>query len=156
MSEKENTLEKWNLVMGKMTNKNTNIISEELLNDDSTKDSFDCLFPIVRRISASTIGGGGMRKSEIQQLKENRINKLRVLDGKIPNVVLPDDEHFGGLISVIPMSSPISVSLFYIDYLYDNSITKLKINRNNKLDKINISFRKDKLEYIEKIIKKHG
>jgi len=165
MSEKENTLEKWNLVMGKMTNDNTtdlasgyikNTVQDELDNSESIRTDFsDIMFPMVRRISASTIGGGGMRKSNIQQLKENRINKIRLLEGKIPNIVLPDDEHFGGLISVTPMSSP-SVSLFYMDYSYDSSITILKKNRISKLDKINISFRRDKLEYIEKIIKKHG
>ena len=42
-------------------------------------------------------------KSKKQQLKEDRINKLRKLDGKEPNVVLPNDT-YGGLV--------------YLDYIY--------------------------------------
>lgn len=89
-----------------------------------------------------------------KQLKEDRINKLKELKGEEPNVVLPDDEEFDGLVSVMPMSSPCT-SLLYMDFVYDywDPIKKLKDDRISKLDKINISFRKSKLKYIEKIIK---
>jgi len=54
----------------------------------------------------------------------------------------------------MPMSSPCT-SLLYMDFVYDywDPIKKLKDDRISKLDKINISFRKSKLKYIEKIIK---
>ena len=166
MIEKEKIIEKWSSIMGKLTNenitdlssmssKNINSIQDELNANDYNRTNFSSItFPIAQRIMSYTLAGGGMRKSKKQQLKENRINKLKELKGEEPNVVLPDDEEFDGLVSVMPMSSPCT-SLLYMDFVYDywDPIKKLKDDRISKLDKINISFRKSKLKYIEKIIK---
>jgi hypothetical protein len=166
MIEKEKIIEKWSSIMGKLTNenitdlssmssKNINSIQDELNANDYNRTNFSSItFPIAQRIMSYTLAGGGMRKSKKQQLKEDRINKLKELKGEEPNVVLPDDEEFDGLVSVMPMSSPCT-SLLYMDFVYDywDPIKKLKDDRISKLDKINISFRKSKLKYIEKIIK---
>ena len=141
--------------LSSMSSKNINSIQDELNANDYNRTNFSSIeFPIAKRIMSSTLAGGGMRKSKKQQLKENRINKLKELKGEEPNVVLPDDEEFDGLVSVMPMSSPCT-SLLYMDFVYDywDPIKKLKDDRISKLDKINISFRKSKLKYIEKIIK---
>ena len=168
MIDKKIIIKKCESVMGKLTTKyNTNLssmssqnihsIKDELYNDDSTISNFNYLLPMVKRVSAATLAGGGMRKSKKQQLKENRINKLKELKGEEPNIILPDDEKIEGLISVMPMSSPCS-SFLYVDFTYNyiDPITKIKKDRISKLDKINISFRLDKLKYIEKITKKYG
>lgn len=167
MIDKEKITEKWNSIMGKVTtenvtdltsihNKYPNIVQDEISepSDSIINDFSDLMFPMVRRVFASTLSGGGSRKSNIQQLKENRINKLRLLEGKKPNVVLPDDVHYDGLVSVTPTTMP-SGQIFYMDFKYD-PIGIIKRDRKSKLDKINISFRKDKLEYIEKTIKQNG
>ena len=166
MIDKQKIKEKWSSVIEGLNNDNNtdclsgynynNTIQDELGEpSESIKSDFsDLMFPMVRRVFASTLGGVGMRKSKHQQLKEDRINKLRLFEGKEPNVLLPDDEQYGGLVSVTPMSMP-SVQLFYMDFKYESTII-IKRDRKSKLDKINISFRKDKLEYIEKIIKKNG
>lgn len=90
---------------------------EEL--EDWWSDSSVPLLPIAKRIFSGTIAGGGWVKSKKQQLKENRINKLRKLEGKNPNVVLEKDEYIEGLVSVQPLSAPIG-NLIYIDYKYGN------------------------------------
>jgi len=168
MIDKQKIKEKWSSVIEGLNNENNtdclsgynynNTIQDELGEpSESIKSDFSgIMFPMVRRVFSSTLGGGGMRKSKTQQLKENRINKLRELQGETPNVVLPDDEHYDGLVSVAPMSMP-NGQLFYIDFMYhDDPKEILRDERKSKLDKINISFRKDKLEYIEKIIKQNG
>lgn len=66
--------------------------------------SFDKIqFPIIKTIMNSTLSGGGTIKSNKQKSKEDRINKLRKLKGKKPNIVLPDDEKIPGLIPVKPL-----------------------------------------------------
>ncbi len=80
-------------------------------------------FPIVKRVSASTLGLGSTRKSKEQQLREDRLNKIRQIEGKIPNVILPDDDLTPGLISVKPMSAP-SSTLLYMDFKYGDEVKK--------------------------------
>lgn len=85
---------------------------------DSNSGPFDSInFPIVKKVFVSTLGSDGWVKSKKQQLKEDRINKLRQLQGEEPNVILPEDEYVEGLISVQPLSAPIG-KLFYMDYKY--------------------------------------
>lgn len=103
--------------------------------------SFPTLLPIARKISATTLGSGGWVQSEKQQLKENRINKLRQLKGEAPNVKLPKDEFVDSLVSVKPLSSPIE--LFYMDYVYEIIKDPTKVNKLK---------RKDKLKYIDKML----
>lgn len=106
-------------------------------------------FPIVKKISATTLGGGGgWIKSQKQQLKENRLNKIRKVQGEEPNIILPDDEYVNGLIFVKPLSAP-SGKLFFMDY-HHISIREI---RRNKLNKIKNSIRVDKLKYINEILK---
>lgn len=69
------------------------------------------------KISAKTIGGGGWTKSKKQQLKEDRINKLRKIQGLKPNVILENDKWEDGLIAVQPLSAPIP-NLYYADFKY--------------------------------------
>jgi len=116
----------------------------------STNNDFSSItFPIVKRVLATTLGGGGWIKSTKQQLKENRLNKLRQLQGEKPNVVLPNDEYVNGLVSVQPLSAPIG-KLFYMDYKYGPTI---KQTRKSKLNKINNTIRLDKLKYIDSFLK---
>lgn len=120
-----------------------------IVDTGATNSSFNWnqpLLPIARKISTTTLGSGGWIKSKKQQLKENRINKLRKIKGKKPNVVLPDDQWVDGLVSVKPLSAPVG-HLFYVDFKYGLS---LKETRKKKLQKL---LRKIKLEYIHKILK---
>jgi hypothetical protein len=90
------------------------------LDNKGIKDKPDfsgIIFPIVRRVSAQTLACGGWKQSNRQKLKQDRLNKLRKLQGDEPNIVLPDDEYTDGLVSVQPLSSP-SPQLFYMDYNY--------------------------------------
>jgi len=79
------------------------------------------VFPTIKRVMSTTISGGGWIKSKKQKLKENRINKLRKVQGLDPNVTLPEDEYVEGLISVQPLSAPI-LKNYYIDYIYEANI----------------------------------
>jgi hypothetical protein len=97
---------------------------KNLPSTQSSDDNFNNIqFPIVRQVSATTIGGGGWVKSKKQQLKEDRINKLRKIKGKKPNVKLEKDEWQDGLISVKPLSAP-SPNLFYMDFTYSGNTNK--------------------------------
>lgn len=92
---KKETIDKWNklgLLDGLTDFEN---FSGNTFNDFSTIQ-----FPIIKRVFSKTLAGGGWIKSKKQQLKENRINKLRELEGKKPNVILPEDEYIDVLVSV--------------------------------------------------------
>jgi hypothetical protein len=103
--------------------------NEYVASIDPATDNFDSIsFPIVRRVMASTLGGGGWKKSKIQQLKEDRLNKLLKLKGEEPNVTLPNDEYVEGLVKVTPISSP-KIDLGYVNYYYKND-EKNDINSN--------------------------
>ena len=113
---------------------------EELLKNQpiSTPSPYDPSFPllpIARRIYAKTIGGGGWGKSKKQQQREDRLNKLRQLQGEDPNVTLPDDEFFDGLVSVVPISAP-SSTLFYCDFKYETPEEKRKKQQQTRKDKL--------------------
>ena len=75
------------------------------------------LLPISIKINAFTSWVGSPCKSKKQQQKQDRINKIRKLEGKKPNVTLPNDS-FDGLISVKPMSAPRN-ELLFVDFKYD-------------------------------------
>jgi hypothetical protein len=78
------------------------------------------LFPTAIKIAARTIGGDGVWvKSKKQQLKENRLNKFRELEGEEPNVILPNDEYVEGIVSVKPLSAP-RPNLLKVDYKYSS------------------------------------
>ena len=94
---------------------------------------FPSIFPLVRKVAASTIAGGGTRKSKEQQLREDRLNKLRNLEGKKPNVTLPDDIEIPGLVSVKPLSAP-SGQLLFIDYKYQD-IKKIRMKKLQEIEK---------------------
>lgn len=111
------------------------------------------LLPMVKRIHATTFGSGGWIKSKKQQLKENRINKLRKIKGEKPNVVLPEDQWIDGLVSVKPLSAPIG-QLFYMDFKYKSSSAEVREKRKAKLEKLNNLIRINKIKYIEEILKK--
>lgn len=96
-----------------------------------TLDQFPSLLPIAMKVASHTVGAGGRRKSKAQQLRENRLNKLRQIGGKEPNVVLPDDEEVPGLVSVQPLSAPTGL-LMYMDFKYSD----IKKERKDKLDQI--------------------
>ena len=122
----------------------------EGLSGDSSTDYSPIIFPVIRRLEAKLLGGNTWVKSEKQQLKENRINKLRKVQGKDPNVILPNDEYIG-LVSVKPLCAP-SSRLFYIDYKYET----IKDKRKKKLNQLNNIIRIDKLKYIEEKILKNN
>jgi len=115
------------------------VIKDEL-SDCSVSDFNNIAFPLVRRASAATLAMGGTRKSKIQQLKEDRINKLRKLNGEAPNIKLPDDVIIDGLVSVQPMTTP-SLNLMYFDFKYDlddsddlkEKVNVIKLNNKKKL-----------------------
>lgn len=94
------------------------MLNKNIENDDNeSKTQFDSLsFPIIRRVMSNTIGANGFRKSTKQQQREDRINKLRVLNGDLPDIILPDDESYG-LISVTPLSAP-NPNFSYFDFVY--------------------------------------
>lgn len=145
---KDKTIEKWSktgLLEG-LKDLDANITSQSA--STSTPTSFDSIqFPTVKRVMASTIGGGGWIKSKKQQLKEDRINKLRKLKGKKPNVNLEKDKYVEGLVSVKPLSAPIG-NLTYMDFIFETEEER----RRKKLKKNTKLIRKDKLEYIDKIL----
>lgn len=147
-TNKEKELEKWKTIiesipeekkgwleqyaqqhsLGILSNAN---IPPETGTTDGFSEHFSSLLPIAMKVSAHTIGAGGTRKSKAQQLRENRLNKLRQLDGKKPNIVLPDDEKVPGLVSVQPLSAP-SGQLLYMDFKYSD----IKKDRRMKLEQI--------------------
>ena len=108
-----------------MLNKTTTLTIEELkekyknftfpTDSEISDEPLLPLLPIAKRIAATTIANGGWRKSEKQQLREDRANKLLKIKGEEPNVVLENDEYVDGIIQVIPAYTPYS-QLFYIDY----------------------------------------
>ena len=99
------------------------------------------LMPISIQVASSTIGldlvavkpmqspDAPWRKSDKQQLKEDRMNKIRKLEGKEPNIVLPNDAGGGNLL--------------FLDYVYGGNsgstqkkyIPKPKRSKNNKKSK---------------------
>ena len=89
----------------------------------SSTNNFESLLPIAMRISATTLAGGGTYKSKPQQLREDRLNKLRKIDGQEPNIVLEDNVIVEGLVSVQPLSAPTG-NLFYMDYKYETKSRK--------------------------------
>ena len=149
--DREKIIQKWAAVLS-----GSSIISSSfdgmIVDTGSTEETsaFDWskpLLPIAMRIQATTIGSGGWIKSKKQQLKESRINKLRKIKGKKPNVVLPKDEFVHGLVSVQPLSMPTG-KLFHMDFKYGKSI---KQQRKEKLIRI---LRKEKMEYIDQLVQK--
>lgn len=109
--EKEKTIEKWSKL-----GLTEGLSNQYVASVDPATNSFDLIqFPMVKRVmSATTIAGGGWVKSKKQQLKEDRINKLRKIKGLKPNVVLEKDQWVDGLVSVQPLSAP-NPGLFYAD-----------------------------------------
>ena len=157
MSSIDNYLKEWTKLVGRQKKKDSteklidNLSNDILANDSSNNlSSYNSIaFPIVKKVLSATLAGGGWKKSKKQQLKENRINKLRKINGKKPNIVLPYDEYIDGLVSVQPLSAPLG-TLFYMDYFYDT----IKTKRKKKLNNINKIFRKEKLKYIQEILSK--
>ena len=93
----------------------TNITTDQdpsLINN--TFETFS--FPIIKNVQV-TLAGGGWVKSKKQQLKEDRLNKLRKLIGQEPNIVLPKDKYIEGIIPVQPLSAP-TTNLMYLDFNY--------------------------------------
>ena len=154
--EKENlknkTIEKWTKsgLLSGLSESTQHLYNNQLVNNfgsgiipssGGTNDLSDfsmIAFPIVRRVVSGTIANGGSYKSKKQQLREDRANKLKVLNGEEPNVVLPDDIIYEGLVSVQPMSGPIG-QLMYMDFKYESKKNTWK----------------EKIKYIlQKIIKK--
>jgi hypothetical protein len=134
--EKNEIIEKWSK-LGLTQGLDNQIIGSIDPIENTNDNSFESVsFPIIRRVMPSTIAGGGWTKSKKQQLKEDRINKLRKLDGKEPNVILEKDEWIDGLVSVQPLSQPTGI-LHYMDFKYESISEK----------------RKKKLKYIDDIIK---
>ena len=116
------------------------IISESGVTNESSDFSL-ISFPTVRRVAAATIANGGWYKSDKQKLRESRANKLKVLKGEEPNVVLPDDIFVDGLVSVQPMAGLPIGQLMFLDFKYES--------KNESKE------RKQKIKYIlQKIIKK--
>lgn len=108
-------------------------------------------FPVAMKVATHTIAGGGWEKSKKQILKENRINKLRKLQGKKDNIILPNDVYVDGLVSVKPLSAPTGI-LMYMDYIYgDTKQVKLRKYRKEKLIKID---RINKIKYINDLFEK--
>lgn len=125
--EKDKTIQKWSalgLTEG-LTNQIDQLYGNQLSNNQTPSiDSFEVIqFPTVKKISRTTIGGGWV-KSKKQQLKEDRINKLRKIKGLKPNVVLEKDQWVDGLVSVQPLSAP-SLGLFYADIKYNDERDKI-------------------------------
>lgn len=115
--------------------------------DSGNTENFPTLFPMIAKVAARTIAMGGWYKSEIQQLKEDRLNKLKKLIGEVPDVVLPNDKYEEGLVSVQPLSGP-TPNLMYFDFKYTKKTRMGKL-----IDKI----KKMKTKYIgliKKIINK--
>jgi hypothetical protein len=103
------------------------------------------LLPVSMRISSQTLAGGGWQQSKKQKQKQDRLNKLRKLQGDEPNVVLPDDEFVDGLVSVQPLAGP-TPHLFYLDFKYTSKPKKFA----KKPKKKQIINRADKFKYILK------
>jgi hypothetical protein len=121
------------------------------------------IFPIVRRVTAQTIGMGGETKERIE--KRSRIQKLkRILsDEEFSEIV--DEETYkeileikneGGLISVQPLSGPIG-HLMYIDFVYGEKENSTTIKM-NIFKKISIWFKKifNKIKLNKKKSKNYG
>lgn len=142
--DKDKILEKWKQVLDPQNNIIGPIDSGSTTNHSIDWNTFS--FPIVKKFQATTLAGGGWTKSIKQKLKESRLNKILKIQGKKPNVVLPNDEYVHGLVSVQPFSMPTG-KIFYMDYKYGKSI---KQQRKEKLIRI---LRKEKMEYIQKILK---
>lgn len=139
-----NAIEKWSKV-GLLEGLDENIINQPQV-DNTSFDSIQ--FPIVKRVASATLAEGGWTKSKKQQLKEDRINKIRKLEGKKPNVELENDEFVHGLVSVQPISLP-NVNLFYMDFKYEPNI------REKRRKKLKIIDRMQKLNYIKELFIKY-
>lgn len=141
---KDKIIEKWKALFESQKNFNGTIPDSGSTPSDWNTFSF----PIIRKVEATTLAEGGWIKSKKQQLKESRINKLRKIVGKKPNVILPKDEFVHGLVSVQPLSAPTG-QLFYMDFVYKGN--SIKQQRKEKLIRI---LRKEKMEYIDELIQK--
>lgn len=145
MIDENKTIEKWSKLG--LLSETTN---EYYASIDPAIDDFSAIqFPTISRVMSTTLAYGGWMKSEKQQQKENRLNKLNHLKGDYTNIILPDDEYVDGITPVKPMSAP-SGNLFYVDFRYESNSEKIKKSRIKKLNKLN---RLLKLKYIEDILK---
>ena len=149
---------KWQSILNYKKQKTTRLTQEELeelyknipVNSSNTSNSFSSIqFPIVKRVMSTTLANGGWVKSKKQQLREDRINKIRKVQGQKPNVTLPNDEYVDGLVSVQPLSMPLG-NIFYMDYKYQPNIKQI---RKKKLERLNKLVRINKLKDIGEILK---
>ncbi len=165
MLDKEKTYEKWSkagLLEG-LDNNQKNWMDQILVNDrgfgegeyqpldEENENKMDFSFPLLpmsMKVSAQTLAGGGWQQSKKQKQKQDRLNKLRKLQGDEPNVVLPDDEFVSGLVSVQPLSSPRISQLFYMDFKYDHTLDQEIVpkKRNKKHKAIKRTKYKSKLK----------
>ena len=108
MLDKEKIYDKWSkagLLEG-LDNKQKNWMDQMLVNDrgfgegeyqtldEENENKLDFSFPLLPmaiKVSAQTLAGGGWQQSKKQKQKQDRLNKLRKLQGDEPNIVLPDD-----------------------------------------------------------------
>lgn len=139
---KKNVSKKWESIIEPLNENKTNWLNEYKNNffdqqifDNTTysglttdNENFKNLLPTAMKITAKTlgldlvdvkpIGGTVPGKSKEQQLREDRVNKLRKLDGKEPNVKLKDDIE-------IPIGP--TGQLLYVDYQYNTGNTQNNI-----------------------------
>jgi len=87
------------------------------------------IFPVVRRVAATTISNGDvelLKKAENMVIAVNREKQIdSILEDKDPTLIsIEDTEEYkeylnSGLVSVKPMSAP-SGLLYFLDYKYDD------------------------------------
>jgi len=116
-------------------------------------NTFPPLLPIVMRVSAKTIAGGGWNEESEERIsRRKRIQKLkRILDKKTFEDVVSKAEYDeimedkrvweDGLVSVQPMSAPTG-KLFYMDFKYGQEETpgmkaaRIRKEREEKIKRI--------------------
>lgn len=167
-NQKNQTFQKWKPILDNLNVDNdkkewlseyaemhSNLEQNEILNSQSqifqdsgnTSDWNNFIFPVVKKIAATTIAGGGWIESEERKFQRARVQKLkRILNKEDFNDVVSKEEFDDimtekkdvfqeGLLSVQPLSAPTGV-LFFMDYKYEDKSERIRKERNNKIKRI--------------------
>jgi len=114
----------------------------------SSTDWSNIVFPMVKRVVAKTLAGGGYVESDERIKRRKRIKKLeRILDEEQFQEVISKDEYDDimiekkdvyeqGLISVQPLSAPTGTLFYYMDFKYETDAEKKRKERQKKMERI--------------------
>jgi hypothetical protein len=126
-------------------NQSNHILEENALATEITSGDFPSLLPLAMKVASKTISNELIfaTQEEIDRVKvrvqsENRDSKIRAVveDGEYVEKKVEDDSEYQKLMKkgVTPMSAPSGV-LHYLDFKYDESVTKSSSHKKTRRSK---------------------